>query len=165
MACVTELSAFLGFGHRLDEQVGVLVGSEERADHGVVEGLCWQPFGFAGGLWDKDTLLVRFGARDYDPQLGRWLSKDPIRFDGGDTNLYVYAADDPINGSDPTGLEVYRPPPPPPPPLWQCTQWTTDGILARAVCCAWVCGKSFQPDTAEYGACYAKCNPTICLPE
>ena len=43
----------------------------------------WQPFGFAGGLYDADSGLVRFGARDYDPSTGRWTSKDPVRFDGG----------------------------------------------------------------------------------
>jgi RHS repeat-associated protein len=32
------------------------------------------PFGFAGGLYDPDTELVRFGARDYDPQTGRWTA-------------------------------------------------------------------------------------------
>ena len=42
-----------------------------------------QPFGFAGGLYDKDTGLVRFGARDYDSTIGRWVSKDPIGFFGG----------------------------------------------------------------------------------
>jgi uncharacterized protein RhaS with RHS repeats len=31
----------------------------------------FQPFGFAGGLYDRDTGLVRFGARDYDPLTGR----------------------------------------------------------------------------------------------
>lgn len=45
------------------------------------------PFGFAGGLYDKDTGLVRFGARDYDSFLGRWTSKDPILFDGAPGNL------------------------------------------------------------------------------
>jgi len=49
---------------------------------------------------------VRFGARDYDPETGRWTSKDPILFDGGDTNLYGYVANDPINGFDPTGLKT-----------------------------------------------------------
>ncbi|HMA95939.1 MAG TPA: RHS repeat-associated core domain-containing protein, partial [Polyangiaceae bacterium] len=62
------------------------------------------PFGFAGGLYDADTGLVRFGARDYDPRFGRWTSKDPILFDGGQTNLYVYVGNDPVNRRDPVGL-------------------------------------------------------------
>jgi RHS repeat-associated protein len=61
------------------------------------------PFGFAGGLYDEDTGLVRFGARDYDPETGRWLSKDPILFAGG-LNLYGYVMNDPINLIDPSGL-------------------------------------------------------------
>jgi RHS repeat-associated protein len=64
----------------------------------------FQPFGYAGGLYDRDTRLVRFGARDYDPRAGRWTAKDPINFDGGDSNLYNYAFGDPINLIDPTGL-------------------------------------------------------------
>jgi RHS repeat-associated protein len=64
----------------------------------------FQPFGFAGGLYDPDTGLVRFGARDYDPETGRWTAKDPILFAGGDTNLYGYVVSDPINFSDVTGL-------------------------------------------------------------
>ena len=64
----------------------------------------FQPFGFAGGLYDPDTKLVRFGARDCDPEVGRWTSKDPIRFDGGGVNLYVYALNDPVNLIDLTGL-------------------------------------------------------------
>lgn len=64
------------------------------------------PFGFAGGLYDADTGLVRFGARDYDPKIGRWLSRDPILFRGGQGNLYAYVNSDPINRSDPSGLIV-----------------------------------------------------------
>jgi RHS repeat-associated protein len=63
----------------------------------------FQPFGFAGGLWDRDSGLVRFGARDYDPRYGRWTSKDPMGFGGGDTGLYAYSGSDPINFIDPAG--------------------------------------------------------------
>jgi RHS repeat-associated protein len=61
------------------------------------------PFGFAGGLKDPDTGLIRFGYRDYDPTTGRWTARDPIGFDGGDTNLYGYVSNDPVNFVDPTG--------------------------------------------------------------
>ncbi|MBW2136058.1 MAG: carboxypeptidase regulatory-like domain-containing protein [Deltaproteobacteria bacterium] len=62
------------------------------------------PFGFAGGLHDRDTGLVRFGFRDYDPDIGRWTSKDPIFFLGGDTDLYGYCLNNPVNWVDPDGL-------------------------------------------------------------
>jgi RHS repeat-associated protein len=62
------------------------------------------PFGFAGGLYDKDTGLVRFGARDYDASVGRWTAKDPIRFGGG-MNLYGYVLNDPVDQIDPQGEE------------------------------------------------------------
>jgi len=63
----------------------------------------FQPFGFAGGLYDVSTGLPRFGARDYDAETGRWTVKDPIRFSGGDTNLYGYTLQDPVNLIDPDG--------------------------------------------------------------
>lgn len=65
------------------------------------------PFGFAGGLFDTDTGLTRFGFRDYDADVGRWTAKDPILFDGGDTDLYGYVINDPINGIDTTGEIVF----------------------------------------------------------
>ncbi|MBK6515474.1 MAG: RHS repeat-associated core domain-containing protein [Polyangiaceae bacterium] len=66
-----------------------------------------QPFGFAGGLYDPDTGLVRFGARDYDAETGRWTAKDPIRFGGG-INLYAYTTD-PVNQFDSTGTFFCNP--------------------------------------------------------
>jgi hypothetical protein len=38
----------------------------------------------------------------------RWTAKDPIRFDGGDTNIYAYVGNDPVNWTDPTGL-IFQP--------------------------------------------------------
>ena len=62
----------------------------------------FQPFGFAGGLYDPATGLVRLGARDYDPEIGRWTCKDPSGFEGG-LNLYGYCGGDPVNYVDVTG--------------------------------------------------------------
>ena len=64
----------------------------------------FQPFGYAGGLYDHRTGLVRFGARDYDGHTGRWTAKDPIGFAAGDGNLYGYVWQDPINWKDATGM-------------------------------------------------------------
>ncbi len=64
------------------------------------------PFGFAGGLYDADTGLVRFGFRDYDAEVGRWTAKDPLGFGGGDSDLYGYCEGDPINWMDPEGLFI-----------------------------------------------------------
>jgi RHS repeat-associated protein len=62
------------------------------------------PFGFAAGLYDPDTGLVRFGFREYSPEIGRWTAKDPILFAGG-VDLYGYCINDPVNFIDSIGLD------------------------------------------------------------
>ena len=62
------------------------------------------PFGFAGGLYDADTKLTRFGYRDYDAYVGKWTAKDPIGFAGGDSNLYGYVLGNPVGFVDSDGL-------------------------------------------------------------
>ncbi|WP_303900977.1 NHL domain-containing protein [Thiohalomonas denitrificans] len=70
----------------------------------------FQPFGFAGGIYDQHTGLVRFGARDYDSKAGRWTSKDLLGFWGSRSNLYGYVLNDAINSIDPFGLiDFYQP--------------------------------------------------------
>jgi len=63
----------------------------------------FQPFGFAGGLYDPDTGLVRFGRRDYDAATGRWAAKDHLGVLGGDPNVYVYVDSDPLTYFDAFG--------------------------------------------------------------
>ena len=89
----------------------------------------FQPFGFAGGLVDEATGLVRFGARDYEPVVGRWIARDPARFAGSD-NPFLYALSDPNNRIDSGGL--------------------TDGAVARG--CAEGCVTANIP-----GVCRAIC--------
>ena len=63
------------------------------------------PLGFAGGLRDRFTGLVRFCHRDYDPTVGRFTAPDPLGDTGGDHDLYDYCVDEPVGRIDPEGLE------------------------------------------------------------
>ncbi len=62
------------------------------------------PFGFAGGMMDPDHEWIRFGARDYQPSAARWTAPDPLLLQGAGRTLYAYAASDPINWVDRSGL-------------------------------------------------------------
>ena len=91
----------------VDIETGEVVQEMAYNEYGLVikdSNPGFQPFGFAGGIYDRNTGLVRFGVRDYDAEIGRWTAKDPIRFEGGDSNLYAYVQNDPVNWIDPWGL-------------------------------------------------------------
>jgi RHS repeat-associated protein len=65
------------------------------------------PFGFSTKVTDRDTGLVYYGFRYYDPVTGRWPSRDPIEEEGG-INLYGFVGNDAVNGWDYLGLDQYR---------------------------------------------------------
>jgi RHS repeat-associated protein len=69
-----------------------------------------QPRGYIGrqGYWtDTQTGLMLLGRRWYDPAVGRFISRDPIRYAGGDINLYAYGANNPLRFMDPWGLDAW----------------------------------------------------------
>jgi len=88
---------------------GQVVGQIEYDEYGNVISAydsLGLPFGFAGGLFDVQTGLVRYAVREYDPSVGRWTAKDPVRFQGNQHDLYTYLNNDGVNSTDPKGLAL-----------------------------------------------------------
>jgi hypothetical protein len=56
------------------------------------------------------TTFYNFRNREYSPELGRWLQRDPLDFEGADSNLYRYVGNNPCNRTDPSGLKLDCPP-------------------------------------------------------
>jgi RHS repeat-associated protein len=61
-------------------------------------------FQYTGQVWLPEAGLYHYKARAYSAALGRFLQEDPIGFSGG-INLYAYVGNDPVNFTDPSGLE------------------------------------------------------------
>ena len=62
------------------------------------------PFRFSSEYFDKETGLVYYNYRYYNPELGRWISRDPIEEQGG-YNLYGMLGNNPMNGWDEEGCK------------------------------------------------------------
>ena len=60
---------------------------------------------WTGRELDSVTGLQYNRARWYDPQLGRWISQDPMGFAAGDSNLYRYVNNKPVMSTDPSGMQ------------------------------------------------------------
>ncbi len=71
------------------------------------------PFRYTARESDTETGLYYYRARYYDPAVGRFLSEDPIGFDGGE-NFYAYTRNSPVDLKDPFGLYILPPGVPPP---------------------------------------------------
>ncbi|MGI9086904.1 MAG: RHS repeat-associated core domain-containing protein [Chthoniobacterales bacterium] len=63
---------------------------------------------FTGREWVQRYDFYEYRARAYNPALGRFMSEDPIGFGGGDTNLFRYCGNDPVNFVDPSGLSTFQ---------------------------------------------------------
>lgn len=114
------LEDHLGSTRCLVDAAGQVVARYSYSPFGAprrVEGSEETAFLFAGEEWDAEAGLLYLRARYYDPEIGRFLSPDPLDGrpeDPQSFNQYAYAANDPVNRTDPTGLQPGWPPPPPP---------------------------------------------------
>jgi len=94
----------------LTNSAGAIVNKYAYTPFGTLSGNSieniYQPFKFVGqyGVMTEPNGLYYMRARYYDPNVGRFISEDPIGFDSGDTNLYAYVKNNPIMGVDPDGL-------------------------------------------------------------
>ena len=115
--------------HSLFELVDPLGSTAFVVDQGtgeLVERIAYQPYGsvesdyrpsrwgslrealrYTGHEDDAEIGCVYFGARYYAPQLGRWISPDPLNIHGlaGDPNPYAFVRGSPVEHTDPLGLQ------------------------------------------------------------
>lgn len=94
----------LGSVRQMTDQAGGITFARNYDPYGTVTstgGTSQTKFGFTGEQYGDSTQLLYLRARYYNPADGRFLTKDPSRFE---KNLYRYASANPINFVDPTGL-------------------------------------------------------------
>jgi RHS repeat-associated protein len=99
----------LGSGRELTDAIGAVRARYDFDGYGrrtKVAGDHEQDLAFAGTMAHGATGLGLAVYRDYDPELARWLSQDPIGLSGG-LNLYAYAGGNPTNLADPLGLDPW----------------------------------------------------------
>ena len=72
----------------------------DERDNKIEESQVGNPYSFTGREHDSETGLHYHRARYYSPDLARWISEDPIEFNGQDLNLYRYTLNNPVNWFD-----------------------------------------------------------------
>ena len=94
----------LGSVTRTTNSAGAVVLTRQYDAWGKLEvGATSIGYAFTGREWDPESGLYYYRARYYDPNTGRFISDDPIKFEGG-MNFYAYVHNDPANRIDPFGL-------------------------------------------------------------
>jgi RHS repeat-associated protein len=91
----------------LTDSTGSVVNSYIYKSFGEIysqTGAVQQSFTFTGREFDPESGFYYYRARYYDPKSGRFFTKDPIGFGGGDVNLFRYVGNNPVNWIDRSGL-------------------------------------------------------------
>jgi RHS repeat-associated protein len=88
---VTDAAGTIALTHTYDTWGNLQTGTDQPA------------YAFTGREWDPETGLYYYRARYYDPRVGRFISEDPIGFEGGD-DFYAYVGNNPVTWVDPFGL-------------------------------------------------------------
>ena len=101
----------VGNSQQMTDANGTLVSRYAYSPFGILlqsEGSDQNPFRFSGrfGVMSEDVSPAFMRHRYYSPALGRFQSQDPIRFLGGQSNLYTYALNAPTGNVDPDGLSL-----------------------------------------------------------
>ena len=137
------LNDHMGSTATLTDASGNPVEQESYDSFGNSAGSARTRYGYTGRERDSDTGMLYYRARFYDPQVGRFISEDPIGFRGGDVNLYAYVKNHPLGSIDPAGTEILSarqyeipmlpPRPPPPPPFdYYGFLFADGGVLTRS---------------------------------
>jgi RHS repeat-associated protein len=95
--CLIRSPLTVHCSRNFDDPFGQILGQQETVT---------QPFKYVGqyGVMAEPNGLYHMRARYYDPNVGRFISEDPLGFGGGDVNLYAYARNNPVMLIDPFGL-------------------------------------------------------------
>ena len=134
-----QTSATTGVSYYLTDHLGSTAALTDATGN-IVEQLTYDSFGnssgssltrytYTGREFDSDTGLYYYRARFYDPQVGRFISEDPIGFAGG-MNRYSYVGNNPVDSSDPLGLR----------PLPRSRTGTRECNPAETAACGKICG-------------------------
>ena len=101
------LTDHLGSTSALTDTAGNILEQVAYDSFGNSAGSARTRYGYTGREHDSDTGMLYYRARWYDAQVGRFISEDPVRFNGG-ANWYPYVENNPVSHIDPFGLQKYH---------------------------------------------------------